>query len=144
MNTQTGIVTFFDRLSGDGVVLLNSGIETDISACDIPGKKTWLPNTACVYYDINQEIELKWDNTLDIWRCLTQGILDHKKWCSLQKKSGRLALECTETGKLVHQLVLDSRRQIEIAKELVQRGLELQQQSQLKINELRIIMKKKK
>jgi hypothetical protein len=67
-----------------------------IYACNIPGKKTWYPETACMYFNEGQEIEVIQDaNGFIIPQ--TPGIFDESKWNGLDQS--RLAFKCDENGK---------------------------------------------
>lgn len=73
-----------------------------IYACNIAGKKTWYPETACVYYETGQivDVELKVFSNFQLFvNGLTQGILDEKQWDRIKDKS--LAFRCDESGNAV-------------------------------------------
>lgn len=73
-----------------------------IYACNISGKKTWYPETACVYYNDKQvvDVELKVYAGGAIFVCgLTPGILDEERWNRIKSKS--LAFRCDEDGNAV-------------------------------------------
>lgn len=76
-----------------------------IYACNIQGKKTWYPETACVYYTEGQEVDVE----LSVFsgfklfvNGLTPGYFDEAKWNALDKS--RLAFKCDEDGKAVNGL----------------------------------------
>lgn len=96
-------VLYFDRLSGEGMIQAENQVFV-LYACNIEGKKTWYPETACVYYVKDQEIdvELKWDNYACFAIGLTQGTVDQEKWNRLDQS--RLAFKCDESGKAVNGL----------------------------------------
>jgi len=102
-------VRLFDKLTGEGIVRLTSGQHQDLSltiyACNIEGKKTWFPETACVYYDKNQEIEVevKWDKYKTFVIGLTPGTLDQEAWDNI--KGQNLAFRCDEDGEAVTGLL---------------------------------------
>ena len=76
-----------------------------IYACNIKGKKTWYPETACVYYNEGQEIDVELHVTHGfeiIVVGLTQGFFDEAKWNSLDKD--RLAFKCDEQGNAINGL----------------------------------------
>lgn len=95
-------VRWFDQLTGEGMVRLTdgeyAGTSLPIYACNVEGKKTWYPETACVYYDKGQEIEVevKWDSYATFVIGLTPGTLDQEAWDSLDQD--RLAFKCNEDG----------------------------------------------
>lgn len=82
-------------------------LDTDLSilpiyACNIVGKKTWYPETACVYYENNQiiEVELKVYSGGKIFVCgLTPGILDEERWNKIKNDS--LAFRCNDKGEII-------------------------------------------
>lgn len=89
---------WFDKLAGDGVARSLDGQGTyRISACGIPGKKTWYDHTACVFYEKGAEIELELLDEPPYARCLTPGVFDKAKWDGLDHD--RLAFRCDEDGK---------------------------------------------
>jgi hypothetical protein len=73
-----------------------------IYACNIEGKKTWYPETACVFYAEGQEIdvELKVFHDFKLFVCgLTPGHLDTERWDRIKDQG--LAFRCDEQGKAV-------------------------------------------
>lgn len=96
-------VLSFNKSSGEGLVKLVdfSGVY-DIYACNIPGKRTWYANTACMYYDEGQTIEVEATDE-GLLKCLTPGIFDKEKWDSLDHS--RLAFKCDENGDAVNGLL---------------------------------------
>ena len=76
-----------------------------IYACNINGKKTWYPKTACVYYTEGQEVdvELKVFSNFKLFvNGLTPGHFDSERWNSLDQS--RLAFKCDENGKAINGL----------------------------------------
>jgi hypothetical protein len=74
-------------------------------ACNIKGTKTWYPETACVYYNEGQEIDVE----LSVFsgfklfvNGVTPGHFDEEKWNRLDKS--RLAFKCDENGKALNDL----------------------------------------
>jgi hypothetical protein len=103
-------VLWFNKNSGEGSVEITGKDGTtqrsEIYACNIKGKKTWYPETACVYYVENQQVKISLDFQ---GRCgpifvvgLTQGTFDQEHWDKI-KDSG-LAFRCDEDGKAVNGL----------------------------------------
>lgn len=97
----TAKVLWFNILSGKGMILV-SGMRLPIYSCNIPGRKTWYPETACVFYDDNQLVEVK----LSIFslnnvmaRGVTPGYLDIDKWDRI--KEDNLAFRCNEKGEAI-------------------------------------------
>jgi hypothetical protein len=80
------------------------GLQT-IRACNIAGKKTWDPETACVYYKVGEtvDVELKAFGDFKLFVCgLTPGHFDAERWDSLDKS--KLAFKCDENGKAINGL----------------------------------------
>lgn len=99
-NTIKAKVMWFDKRDGGGVARSLDGQNVyRISAAGIPGKKTWYPHTACVFYTNGQEIELELLDEAPYAKCLTLGTFDHAKWNELDHD--RLAFRCDENGKLL-------------------------------------------
>jgi len=76
-----------------------------IYACNIEGKKTWYPETACVYYTEGQliEVELSVFSNFQLFvNGLTPGHFDSEKWDRLDKS--KLAFKCDENGKAINGL----------------------------------------
>lgn len=95
------MVLGFDRSRGEGFIKIEGqpGL-FDIYACNIPGKKTWYPGTACMYYHRDQEIEIEVvDGGI---KCLSRGTFDKKKWDSLDHAN--LAFRCDENGNALNGL----------------------------------------
>lgn len=91
-------VICFSRSSGEGLLRPEGGGALVLYACNIPGKKTWYPETACMYYEEGQEIEV----TIDEYGFvipITPGIFDKAKWDSLDHD--QLAFKCDETDDIV-------------------------------------------
>lgn len=101
-------VTMFDRLRGEGLVsgLNDEGVFT-IYACNIPGKKTWFPETACVYYEERTIVDVRVDDEGFVIG-ITNGVFDEAKWNSLDHD--RLAFKCDEGGKAINGLFADKRK----------------------------------
>ncbi len=98
-------VLWFDLSRGVGVVDgLNGEGDYTIYACNIKGKRTWYPETACVFYmkgeEVDVELEIQYGATFCIG--LTQGYPDNEKWESLDQD--RLAFKCDENGKAINGL----------------------------------------
>lgn len=95
-------VKYFCRLSGDGAVeLMDQDTTLPIYACNIKGKRTWYPETACVYYDKGQVIDVivKFDEYACFVIGETQGTLDTEKWARLDQDS--LAFRCNDDGEAI-------------------------------------------
>lgn len=74
-------------------------------ACNIQGKKTWYPETACVYYKTGQviDVELKVFHGFTLFVCgLTPGHFDRAHWERLDQS--KLAFKCDENGKALNGL----------------------------------------
>lgn len=73
-----------------------------IYACNIQGKKTWDPETACVYYNTGDivEVELKVFHGFQLFvNGLTPGHLDTAQWERIKDKP--LAFRCDENGNAI-------------------------------------------
>jgi hypothetical protein len=98
-------VVFFNKGQGVGLVQgigENEDVAIEIYACNIRGKKTWYPETACVFYDKGQEIEIEVDTSSKLAIGHTQGTLDVEKWDSLDQS--RLAFKCNDQGEAINGL----------------------------------------
>lgn len=96
-------VISFDRNRGEGMIraVYGNGLNWGtIYACNIPGKKTWYPETACVYYGVGQVIEVCVDDNFNI--PVTRGEFDAEKWAGLDQS--RLAFKCNDDGKAINGL----------------------------------------
>lgn len=95
------VVMSWDQLRGEGWIRLSDGSARDIYACNIPGRKTWFPETACVFYKQGETIQVKLDihTTKTFVIGLTPGHLDTEKWNSLDQS--KLAFRCNEAGEAV-------------------------------------------
>jgi len=95
-------VRWFDKLTGEGMVRLlgddYSGQSLTIYACNINGKKTWFPETACVSYGKGQaiQVEVSYDKYATFVTGLTQGTLDVEGWENLKHQD--LAFRCDDDG----------------------------------------------
>jgi hypothetical protein len=98
-------ITAWDRLRGEGLVHVPAVNATfEIYACNIPGRKTWYPETACVFYERGQSVEIKFDVHLTRTFVLgvTPGTVDQERWDALDQS--RLAFKCDESGQPVNGL----------------------------------------
>lgn len=76
-----------------------------IYACNIQGKKTWYPETACVYYTEGQNVDVElvvFSGFKLFVNGLTPGHFDKQRWESLDQS--RLAFKCDENGKAINGL----------------------------------------
>lgn len=112
MSTQKrikAVVKWFDRRDGECSVRgLNDEGTFRIYACSIPGKKTWYPETACVYYNEGDEIEIEPLDEPPYAKAITPGIFDEAKWNSLDHD--RLAFRCDENGEALCGLFAPTKR----------------------------------
>jgi hypothetical protein len=100
-----GTVSWFDRDGGRGSVIVPSlNLYFPVYACNIIGKKTWYPETACMYLEKGQEIAL--DLTGDCGQLFVSNVqgghFDAEKWGRLDHS--RLAFKCDESGKAINGL----------------------------------------
>ena len=96
-------VTVFDidKNRGEFWVRASDGSRGIIYACNIPGKKTWFAETACMYFDENEVIDVYQDKYGFIIP-ITPGKFDKEKWNSLDHN--RLAFRCDKNGKAINGL----------------------------------------
>lgn len=95
-------VDWFNPMSGCGYVTIPEVGRFVIYACNIKGRKTWYPETACVYYTAGQEVEVELDlHARHAVFCmgLTPGTLDTEGWDRIKDTS--LAFRCDEDGNAV-------------------------------------------
>jgi len=103
-------ILYFDKMSGEGMVEL-IGEQTPcliIHACNIKGKKTWFPKTACVYYEKDQivDVRVEWDDYVTFVIGLTPGHFDKEAWDSLDQD--KLAFKCNSDGEATSGLFADN------------------------------------
>lgn len=96
---KTGVVLWFNKNSGVGMVRTNDRT-IELYACNIKGKKTWYPETACVYYTEGQTIDCHLDHGLLVGD--TQGYFDEEGWARLDHD--HLAFKCNEKGEAINGL----------------------------------------
>jgi hypothetical protein len=100
-------VVWFDRVSGEAWVR-GLGDDSDVSmplyACNIPGKRTWYPETACVYFERDATIDVEIHPSLgcSLLVAHTPGIQDDAKWNGLDQS--KLAFRCDESGNAINGL----------------------------------------
>jgi hypothetical protein len=98
-------VRWFDRSSGVGQVQGNDGegIWT-LYACNIPGKRTWYPETACVFHEAGEQVTVEIHPSMGTSLCVshTAGRCDADKWARLD--TSRLAFRCDEEGRAANGL----------------------------------------
>ncbi len=85
----------FDKSRGQGYGTLEDGQLAVIYACNIKGKKTWYPETACVFYNVGQVVDVEIQHERFVCG-ITPGHLDQAKWNSLDQD--RLAFKCNDEG----------------------------------------------
>lgn len=96
------VVLFFDRSRGEGMIKGLDGCSgiREIYACNIPGKKTWYPETACVFYIEGEIIDITVTNEGRFIVPTTPGIFDKEKWNKLDQT--KLAFKCDDSGKAIN------------------------------------------
>ncbi len=103
-------VDWFNQASGEGMVTIIGKDGTEVSsvihACNIKGKKTWYPETACVYYTKGQDIEVElsfhgYCSQIFV-KGVTQGHFDKEGWDNLDQN--KLAFKCDDDGKAINGL----------------------------------------
>lgn len=98
------VVLWFNRNSGEGMIRGLDGCEGTafLFACNIPGKKTWYPETACVYYVEGEVIDITVTEEGRFIAPITPGIFDKEKWDKLDQS--KLAFKCDNNGKALNGL----------------------------------------
>lgn len=99
-----GVVSWFNRTSGEGYIRVEGEGLWPIYACNIKGKKTWYPETACVYLNEGDEVEVEIQPFLSgsLLVCHTPGIVDEDKWNRLDQST--LAFKCNDKGEAINGL----------------------------------------
>lgn len=102
--TFSAKVLWFRLQDGTGMLAIDGLGNWPIYACNIPGKKTWFPETACAFYEEGETVEVKiepfFKNSLVVG--LTPGYVDQVKWDSLDQEN--LAFRCNERGEATNGL----------------------------------------
>jgi len=95
----------------EGLVKINeTGDILPLYACNIKGTKTWYPETACVYYDDGQvvDVQLKVFSGGQIFvNGIPPGHFDAERWNSLDQS--RLAFKCDENGEALNGLFAEQK-----------------------------------
>lgn len=98
----SGVVSWFNKDSGIGYIKCSkTQTLVPVYACNILGKKTWYPETACIYLEKGQEVSFKHSEAcgaVDV----TNGTLDLDKWNKLDQS--KLAFKCNEQGRAINGL----------------------------------------
>lgn len=98
-----GEVLYFDRLSGEGMIRVpHLGQTFPVYACNLKGRKTWYPETACVYLQTKQHVKIERLAEVAYGRTaiVNEGVIfDAEKWSRLEHKS--LAFRCDDDGNAV-------------------------------------------
>ena len=95
-------VRWFDRSSGVGNIYVPALDQCyTIYACNLPGKKTWFAETACVYYNEGQQIQVTLDARMSVTFIIGQTVafIDNEKWNSLDQS--KLAFKCDDEGHVI-------------------------------------------
>lgn len=98
-------VDWFDAVRGLGMVSIDDSLRLPIYACNIDGKKTWFPETACVYYTEKQEVLVRIDSHSYSHVSvigLTPGTPDTEGWNNIKNQD--LAFRCNEKGDAINGL----------------------------------------
>lgn len=101
-------VRWFNPNSGIGTIIIEGAEDLPsfpIYACNIKGRKTWYPETACVSYETGEivDIELDMHTRHSIFVIgITPGKLDVAEWDRI--KDQNLAFRCDEDGKAINGL----------------------------------------
>ncbi len=104
--TFKATVRWFDNTSGEGAVTIDEDLTLTIYACNIKGRKTWYPHTACIYYSPGQIVDIKVD--CHSRRTLfaigeTEGTFDSEGWDRIKDKN--LAFRCDSDGSAITGLL---------------------------------------
>ena len=102
---QQGVVRWFNKLSGEGMLRADEdGRSYAVYACNLPGRRTRYPQTACMYYREGQRVEFKLDISHGAVFVIgvTPAEFDAEKWARLDQE--KLAFRCDEAGQLVSGL----------------------------------------
>lgn len=103
--TFTATVRWFDNMSGQGMVEIDEDLSLPIYACNIRGKKTWFPETACVYYKAKQIVEIEIDvhaYSAVFAKGITPGHFDSEGWDRIKNQD--LAFRCNDAGEAINGL----------------------------------------
>lgn len=98
-------VSWFDKSRGEGFVKIESlDLLIPVYACNIKGKKTWYPETACVFLNKEETVTVK---LIDLGHLSCEVLggsihFDTEKWNSLDRS--KLAFKCDENGKATNGL----------------------------------------
>jgi hypothetical protein len=100
-----GEVVYFNTRSGEGMLRCSAlNAEFFVYACNVLGRKTWYPETACVNLIEGSVVtfDLADMGTHMTPTNVTGGVVDAEKWASLDQS--KLAFKCDEQGKAVNGL----------------------------------------
>lgn len=96
-----GVVRWFDNVRGEGMIDCD-GHTLPIYACNIKGRKTWYPETACVYYEEGQVVDCHIEvHGYQSYFVIgdTPGHFDAEGWDRI--KGQNLAFRCDEEGNAI-------------------------------------------
>lgn len=96
--TTDAVVLDWDHLRGEGTVRLappegadpeGRGAAWPIYACNLPGRKTWYPETACVFYMPGETVQVKLDVHFGATFVIgvSQAYVDNVKWDEIKDKN---------------------------------------------------------
>lgn len=98
-----GIVRWFDRLSGDGVVEVE-GVPLRVYGCNIKGAKTGFPETACMYLEPSSKVIgdlFDFHDHVSLVN-IQGGVFDAEAWAKLDHS--KLAFKRDENGNFINGL----------------------------------------
>lgn len=104
--TFPAVIDWFNKDRGQGMLTIQgTEIRLVIYACNIKGRKTWYPETACVYYEKGQIVDIEVDASC--YRSVfalgvTPGHFDSEGWDRIKDKN--LAFRCDENGEATNGL----------------------------------------
>lgn len=98
---QKGLVRWFDKNSGEGMIRGDDGKSHWVYACNILGAKTLFEHTACVYLVQGEAVEFELHDGCGAVK-VSGGHFDAEKWASLDQD--RLAFKVAENGEIENGL----------------------------------------
>jgi hypothetical protein len=99
----TVTVSWFDKSSGVGMVKLpdgQHGPSVPLYACNIPGRRSWFAETACMYFNAGDKVECYIDSGLLV--AVTPGEFDQEKFDAINWDNA--SFKCNDDGQLLNGL----------------------------------------
>jgi hypothetical protein len=101
MEKQKGIVRWFDKLSGHGVITGDDGQSYRVYACNIIGAKTCFEHTACMFLTDDTSAEFQVHSECGAFN-VTGGVFDNEKWERI--KDSNLSFRKDDQGNIISGL----------------------------------------